>query len=148
MNASATVVLLLLDVQMPGSDGYEVCREVRSWDAGAHLPIVMMTARGDQESIEHAYGAGATDFVAKPMNGVMSTASKLVFTGSPAGHFYALDGETGEVLWRIQLGGQGLGGLGGAAAVYTAPISFMSGGRQMVTISAGNALFTFALDSE
>lgn len=87
-------------------------------------------------------------FVSKPMNGVMSTASKLVFTGSPAGHFYALDGETGDVLWRVQLGGQGLGGLGGAAAVYTAPISYMSGGRQMVSISAGNALFTFALSEE
>jgi len=83
--------------------------------------------------------------VSKPMNGVLSTASKLVFTGSAEGHFYALDGETGEELWRIQLGGQGLGGIGGGAAIYTAPISYMSGGRQMVSIAAGSALFTFSL---
>ena len=85
------------------------------------------------------------ELVAKPMNGVMSTASKLVFTGSASGHFYALDAETGEELWRVNLGGQGLAGIGGAAAIYTAPITYMSEGRQMVSVSAGHALFTFAL---
>ncbi len=85
------------------------------------------------------------ELVAKPMNGVMSTASKLVFTGSASGHFYALDAETGEELWRVNLGGQGLAGIGDAAAIYTAPITYMSQGRQMVSVSAGHALFTFAL---
>jgi alcohol dehydrogenase (cytochrome c) len=84
--------------------------------------------------------------VAKPMNGILSTASKLVFAGSAEGYFYALDGETGAELWRVNLGGQGLGGIGGAAAIYTAPISYLSRGEQLVSVSAGHALFTFALD--
>jgi len=76
---------------------------------------------------------------------VLSTGSKLVFTGSAEGYFYALDGETGEELWRVLLGGQGIGG---GAAIYTAPISYLSQGRQMVSVSAGSALFTFAVDPE
>lgn len=79
---------------------------------------------------------------------VLSTGSKLVFTGSAEGYFYALDGETGEELWRVLLGGQGIGGIGGGAAIYTAPISYLSQGRQMVSVSAGSALFTFAVDPE
>jgi alcohol dehydrogenase (cytochrome c) len=86
------------------------------------------------------------ELVSKPMNGILSTASKVVFTGSAEGYFYALDAETGEELWRLMLGGQGLGGIGGGAATYTAPISYEVNGRQMVSVSAGSALFTFALD--
>lgn len=60
--------LILLDVMMPGVDGYEVCRQLRSLPATATTPIIMMTGLDDGESINRAYEIGATDFVTKPIN--------------------------------------------------------------------------------
>ena len=59
--------LVLLDIVMPGIDGYEVCRRIRSNPATEFLPVVMITASGDQEKIS-AIRAGADDFVSKPFN--------------------------------------------------------------------------------
>jgi len=52
---------------MPGMDGYEVCRRLREDAATRLLPVVMITASGEQEKIE-AIEAGADDFVPKPFN--------------------------------------------------------------------------------
>lgn len=60
--------IVLLDVEMPGKDGYTACREIRSLVEGKHTPIVMMTGYEDPESVDRAYDSGATDFVSKPMN--------------------------------------------------------------------------------
>jgi adenylate cyclase len=57
----------LLDIEMPGIDGYEVCRRIRANPRTAFLPVVMITASGDQQRIV-ALEAGADDFVAKPFN--------------------------------------------------------------------------------
>ena len=59
--------LVLLDVEMPGLDGFGVCEEIRRLPGGASLPVVMMTGREDVESIRRAYEAGATDFLTKPI---------------------------------------------------------------------------------
>ena len=59
--------LVLLDIVMPGIDGYEVCRRIRGNPATEFLPVVMITASGDQEKIS-AIQAGADDFVSKPFN--------------------------------------------------------------------------------
>ena len=65
---NAAFDLLLLDVMMPGLDGYEVCRRVRLSRHGRRMPILMLTGLNDSESIELAYEAGATDFIGKPIN--------------------------------------------------------------------------------
>jgi class 3 adenylate cyclase/CheY-like chemotaxis protein len=58
--------LILLDIFMPGIDGFEVCRRVRADSATAFLPIIMITAGGNQEKLE-SIDAGADDFVTKPI---------------------------------------------------------------------------------
>ena len=60
--------LLLLDVLMPGLDGYEVCRAVRADPALAMLPVVMVTALEDREERVRGLEAGADDFLSKPLN--------------------------------------------------------------------------------
>jgi len=59
--------LVLLDILMPGIDGYEVCRRIRSTPGSEFLPVVMITASGDQEKVR-AIEAGADVFVFKPLN--------------------------------------------------------------------------------
>src|SRR5262245_33565909 len=59
---------VLMDVEMPQMNGYEACRAIRALAGGAHLPIMMVTGRDDTTSINQSYKAGATDFLAKPIN--------------------------------------------------------------------------------
>jgi len=59
--------LILCDVVMPGMDGYEVCRRLRADPETRLLPVIMITASGEQEKIK-AIEAGADDFVLKPFN--------------------------------------------------------------------------------
>jgi len=59
--------LVLLDVRMPGSDGFAVCEEIRKAPRGVDVPIVIMTGLDDLDSIRRAYEAGATDFITKPI---------------------------------------------------------------------------------
>ncbi len=60
--------LVLLDVVMPGIDGFQVCASLRERAAFAHIPIIMMTALEDFVSVDHSYEVGATDFITKPVN--------------------------------------------------------------------------------
>jgi adenylate cyclase len=64
---SSSADLVLLDIVMPGIDGYEVCRRIRSTPETAFLPVVMITASGHQEKTR-AIEAGADDFVSKPFD--------------------------------------------------------------------------------
>jgi signal transduction histidine kinase len=60
--------IVVLDVTMPGMDGFAVCEAIRATPAGCNTPILMATGLDDVESIEKAYRVGATDFIAKPIN--------------------------------------------------------------------------------
>lgn len=60
--------LVLLDLIMPGKDGFETCRELRRLKGGEYTPIMVVTGLGDTDSIHRAFEAGATDFISKPLN--------------------------------------------------------------------------------
>jgi diguanylate cyclase (GGDEF)-like protein len=60
--------IVLLDVVMPGIDGFTVCSAIRHTASGHDTPVLMMTGLDDLESINCAYEAGATDFITKPIN--------------------------------------------------------------------------------
>jgi diguanylate cyclase (GGDEF)-like protein len=60
--------LIVVDAVMPNMDGFQLCRELRRRAATQHVPILMATGLDDHDSIANAYDAGATDFIAKPLN--------------------------------------------------------------------------------
>ncbi|MBO9370029.1 MAG: response regulator [Chloroflexi bacterium] len=59
--------LAIIDVMMPGMNGYEVCRQLRQNPATAQIPIIILTARGQPVDRETALAAGADDYIAKPV---------------------------------------------------------------------------------
>lgn len=61
-------MIVLLDVDMPGMNGYEVCRRLRAEPRFVNVPIVMVTGHEDAVAIALAFQAGATDFISKPVN--------------------------------------------------------------------------------
>ncbi len=63
--------IVLLDVMMPEMDGFDTCRAIRSLPNGDMLPVVMITALEDLDSINKAYEVGATDFITKPINWII-----------------------------------------------------------------------------
>lgn len=65
--------LVLMDVMMPVMDGHEACRRIRTIDADEGTPIIMLTGAEDIDAIETAFGAGATDFITKPINWALLT---------------------------------------------------------------------------
>jgi len=60
--------IVLLDVMMPGMDGFEVCQKIKSNPAYAHIPVVMVTALTDATDRVRGLEAGADDFLSKPLN--------------------------------------------------------------------------------
>ena len=62
--------IVLLDVMMPGMDGYEVCRRLKADARTAHLPIVMVTALDQPSDRLEGLVAGADDFLTKPINDI------------------------------------------------------------------------------
>src|SRR5687768_18030552 len=59
--------LILLDVLMPGLDGFETCKRIRELPRGDDVPIVFITALGDLETQRVALDSGADDFLGKPV---------------------------------------------------------------------------------
>ncbi len=66
--ASINPDLILLDIMMPGADGYEVCRELKKSRKTKTIPIIFITAKTETESIVAGFAAGASDYVRKPFN--------------------------------------------------------------------------------
>jgi diguanylate cyclase (GGDEF)-like protein/PAS domain S-box-containing protein len=75
--------IVLLDIMMPGMDGFTACAQLRDLVGGSRVPILIMTALDDTESIATAYERGATDFITKPLNPtILSHRVKYMFRSS------------------------------------------------------------------
>lgn len=68
MVSKHTFSLIVMDVMMPIMGGYDACMALREQESKLNVPIIMLTALDDIESVEKSFNAGATDFVVKPVN--------------------------------------------------------------------------------
>jgi len=62
--------LILLDINMPGKDGFEVCKLLKNDPKTKDIPVVFLTAQTDIEYISRAFEVGGVDYISKPFNGV------------------------------------------------------------------------------
>lgn len=60
--------LILLDIMMPGTDGFETCLRIKASSAWREIPLIFLTGRAATEDIVHGFELGAVDYVAKPFN--------------------------------------------------------------------------------
>jgi len=60
--------LILLDIMMPGIDGFEVCKRLKSNSETKSSYIIMLTAKGQKQDIEKGYAVGADDYFVKPFS--------------------------------------------------------------------------------
>ncbi len=66
--------LVLLDILMPGMDGYEVCRRMRADARMQHVPVIFVTAKSDSEDEEQGLNLGAVDYITKPISPAITLA--------------------------------------------------------------------------
>jgi DNA-binding response OmpR family regulator len=62
--------LILMDVVMPKMNGFEACKQLRSQDTTKAIPIILVTTRGEAESVESGFESGCDDYITKPINGL------------------------------------------------------------------------------
>lgn len=60
--------LILLDVMMPGLDGFATCRELRRRPETCRTPVIMVTTKDEELDVETGYTSGCTDYIAKPVD--------------------------------------------------------------------------------
>ncbi|MDP1647403.1 MAG: diguanylate cyclase [Rubrivivax sp.] len=92
--------LVLLDVVMPGMDGFEVCRQLKADEALRHIPVIFVTSHDDPEQETKGLDLGAVDFIAKPVNpkvvqARVKTQLTLKFQADLLRQLVFLDGLTG-----------------------------------------------------
>ncbi|MBC2715476.1 MAG: diguanylate cyclase [Desulfobacteraceae bacterium] len=69
-NTNKGIELILMDIIMPGTDGIEACRRIKSHENFMDIPIIMVTGETSSESLQAAFDAGANDYVNKPLKAV------------------------------------------------------------------------------
>ena len=92
--------LVLLDVVMPGMDGFEVCTQLKANDATRNIPVIFVTAHTDAAQETHGLSVGAVDFISKPVNPAVvrarvKTHLTLKFQSDLLRNLVFLDGLTG-----------------------------------------------------
>jgi CheY-like chemotaxis protein len=60
--------LILLDIMMPGMDGYEVCRQLKNDPQTSEIPVIFLTAKSDVADEEKGFLLGAADYITKPIS--------------------------------------------------------------------------------
>jgi DNA-binding response OmpR family regulator len=60
--------ITLLDIMMPGMSGYDVCQKLKTSNDTKKMPVIMLTAKGENEAVMKARKAGADDYIVKPFN--------------------------------------------------------------------------------
>lgn len=63
--------VILLDVNMPGMDGYEVCRQLKSNPQTSDIPVLFVTAMTDEKDEELGFSVGGSDYIQKPIRGAI-----------------------------------------------------------------------------
>ena len=74
--------MILLDIMMPGMDGYEVCRQLRKYDTLKETKIIMLSARAMNSEQLEGLRAGADDYITKPFEGDELLGTVQVYLGS------------------------------------------------------------------
>jgi DNA-binding response OmpR family regulator len=80
------VDLLVTDINMPEMDGIELVREARRRRSRAELPIVIITAKGEEQARTEGMALGANDYILKPISGrdLLDAATRLLMAGTPS----------------------------------------------------------------
>ena len=73
--------IVLLDIMMPGMDGYDVCRTLKADPATAGIKIVVLTAFAQQATMQQAFAAGADDYMTKPFRPAQLVEKALALLG-------------------------------------------------------------------
>lgn len=73
--------LIVMDIVMPQMNGFEACKRLRSLDATRSTPILLVTTRGEAESIATGFASGCTDYITKPVNSVELLAKIKTYLG-------------------------------------------------------------------
>ncbi|WP_027186588.1 response regulator [Desulfovibrio inopinatus] len=92
--------LILLDIMMPGMDGYEVCRLIKENPTTRHIPVIFITGKSDEQDEAKGFQAGAVDYITKPFSPIIGMARvnthiELKRRGDMLEKLAGLDGLTG-----------------------------------------------------
>lgn len=60
--------LILMDIEMPRMNGLEACRLIKQNELTKHIPVVLLTMRGEESYVQEGYASGCSDFLTKPIN--------------------------------------------------------------------------------
>ena len=90
--------VVLLDLMLPTMDGIEVCRALRADDSTRAIPVIMLTAKGDEEDVVHGLEVGADDYVTKPFSTreVVARVQAMMRRSRPAGSAAGDGGEEAD----------------------------------------------------
>ncbi|SCK25560.1 HD domain-containing phosphohydrolase [Vogesella sp. LIG4] len=109
--------MVLLDIMMPGMDGYEVCRRLKRNAAIGHIPVIFITAMSESEDEARGFDAGGVDYIQKPVSAPVvlrrvqthlslvrarsleDSQRETIYMMGMAGHYNDID--TGMHIWRM-----------------------------------------------